>query len=113
MHISYKIASHISYNFSAVGKILAEKYIDNGVEKLRVKDFKLKAIVGHGVVKLENLFNGDRALGDIVNSAINNNFEVVANELLPHIEKALSEAFAHIGSTIIEQFSFAQLFPGA
>ncbi|XP_012219404.1 circadian clock-controlled protein daywake [Linepithema humile] len=95
-------------------KIVAERYIDeNGVEKFRVKDFKLKITVGQGTVKLDNLFDGEQALGDIVNSTINNNFDLFMKELLPYVEKALSDAFAHISTSIVAQFSAAQLFPGA
>lgn len=95
-------------------KIQVAKYIDeNGDEKLRIMDFRMKVSVGNGTLKLDNLFGGERALGDIVNSAINNNFDLFLKELLPIVEKALSDAFQHIAGNIIQQFTFSQLFPGA
>lgn len=100
-------------NLSGACKIVAEKYIEDGVEKLRIKDFKMKITIGHGTMTLDNLFNGEQTLGDIVNTTINDNFDLVMKELLPFVEKALSDAFAHTSTSIIEQFSFAQLFPGA
>jgi hypothetical protein len=114
LHISCEIASYILFNFLATCKIQAEKYKnENGVEKLRITDFQLKITVGHGTLKLDNLFDGQQALGDVINSAINNNFDVFLREILPYIEKALSDAFSNITSSIVQQFSFAQLFPGA
>lgn len=83
------------------------------MEKIRITDFKLKVSVGKGSLKLDNLFNGEEVLGNVVNSAINNNFDVFLNELLPIVEKALSEAFRDIAGSIVEQFSYAQLFPEA
>jgi hypothetical protein len=64
-------------------------------------------------VRLDNLFNGEEVLGNIINSAINNNFDVFMREFMPVVEMALSDAFKDIADNIVQQFSFAQLFPGA
>lgn len=104
----------ISVNFPGACKIQVAKYLDeNGDEKMRITDFRLKVSVGHGTLKLDNLFGGEKVLGDVINSAINNNFELFLRELLPLVEKALSDAFQNIAGNIIQQFTFAQLFPGA
>lgn len=94
--------------------IRVERYFDeNGVEKARIRDFNIKISVGKGTLRLENLFNGEQVLGDVINSAINNNFKSFLRELSPLIEVALSDTFQQIADTIVQQFSFAQLFPGA
>ncbi|XP_020288990.1 protein takeout-like [Pseudomyrmex gracilis] len=107
----------MSGNFSnCIGacKISGERYFDkNGVEKLRIKEFRLKVSVGKGSLKLDNLFDGERVLGDVINSAINNNFDLFTRELMPLVEMALSDAFQNIADNIVEQFTLAQLFPGA
>ncbi|XP_032681368.1 protein takeout [Odontomachus brunneus] len=93
-------------------RILIEKYSSSsGVEYMRIKEFKMKITVGDGMLILENLFGGDQALGDVVNSAINNNFSLFLKEILPPLEKALSDAFQITSNHIVEHFSFAQLFP--
>ncbi|XP_070156458.1 circadian clock-controlled protein daywake-like [Polyergus mexicanus] len=103
-------------NFSngiGIAKIQAERYIDeNGIERVRIVDFKLKISVSKGSVKLDNLFNGEQILGDLINSSINNNFDLFAKEFLPMVEMTLSDAFQNISNNIIQQFSFTQLFPG-
>lgn len=94
--------------------IRAERYFDeNGMEKTRVTEFSMKISVGKGTLRLENLFNGDKVLGDVINSAINNNFDLFIRELSPLVEGALADAFRQIADNIVQQFSFAQLFPGA
>lgn len=104
----------ISSFLVGASKIKIEKYFDeNGIEKIRIVDFKMKISVGNGSLKLDNLFNGEQVLGDIVNSAINGNFQLFLKELLPMIEMSLSDAFQDIADKIVQQFSFAQLFPGA
>ena len=101
-------------NFLGSCKIQFGKYLDeNSEEKVRITDFKLKISVGKGTIKLENLFGGEQALGDVVNSAINNNFDLFMKELSPLVEEALSNSFQNIASSIIQQFTFAQLFPDA
>ncbi|KAL6255418.1 hypothetical protein P5V15_013753 [Pogonomyrmex californicus] len=95
-------------------KIQVAKYLDeNGEEKIRIIDFRMKISVGKGTLKLDNLFGGEQVLGDVINSAINNNFDLFMKELLPLVEKALSDAFQNIAGNIIQQFAFAKLFPGA
>ncbi|XP_012054812.1 PREDICTED: circadian clock-controlled protein-like [Atta cephalotes] len=94
-------------------KIQIEKYLENGEEKMRITDFKLKISVDKGIIKLDNLFGGEQVLGDVINLAINNNFDLFLKELSPLVEKALSDSFQNIASSIIQQFTFAQLFPGA
>ncbi|XP_026826194.1 circadian clock-controlled protein [Ooceraea biroi] len=94
-------------------RVLGEKYTEEGVEKIRIKDFNLKISVGHGTLKLDNLFGGEQVLGDVVNNAINNNFDLFMKELLPLVEKALSKAFQNIADNIVQQFSYEQLFPNA
>lgn len=81
------------------------------MEKIRVDDFKLKVTVSAGTINLDNLFDGEQALGDVINTSINNNFDLFVKEVLPLVEKALSNAFQNIADNIVKQFSYAQLFP--
>ncbi|XP_050456572.1 protein takeout [Cataglyphis hispanica] len=102
-------------NFSncfGIAKIQSERFFDeNGIEKIRVVDFKMKISVDKGTLKFDNLFNGEPILGDLINSSINKNFDLFMVEFLPLVEMALSDAFKKISNNIIQQFSFTQLFP--
>lgn len=113
LHSAYS-SCKISVNFPGACKIQVAKYLDeNGEEKIRITDFKLKVTIGNGTLKLDNLFGGEQALGDVINSAINNNFNLFLKEFLPLVEVALSDSFQNIADNIVQQFTFAQLFPGA
>lgn len=83
----------------------------DGMDHLTFKEFTLKIKVGRGNLNLENLFGGERVLGDVVNNAINSNFDAFVNEILPLLEKALAEAFLEIGNNIVRPFTYQQLFP--
>ncbi|XP_034934943.1 protein takeout [Chelonus insularis] len=85
---------------------------DAGVEYLRVKDdFNLKITVHKGSLKLDNLFGGQKAIGEVINSAINSNFDAILRELKPLIEKALADVFLEVGNSIVSIFTYEQLFP--
>ncbi|XP_051167809.1 protein takeout-like [Leptopilina boulardi] len=82
-----------------------------GLDHIEISDFRLKLSITKGTLHLDNLFGGDPVLGEVVNNAINNNFESFIRELQPLIEKALSDAFLEIANSIVRPFSFKQLFP--
>lgn len=104
----------ITGNFTeclGVVKFTAEAEVVDGIRYFRVRDFDLKITVGKGSLRLDNLFGGDKVIGDVVNNAINNNFDAFMKEILPVVERALSTAFREIGQTIVNQFTYDQLFP--
>ncbi|KAG7200231.1 hypothetical protein KM043_017708 [Ampulex compressa] len=86
---------------------------DDGQDYMHITDFKMKIAVGKGTLRLDNLFGGEAVLGEVINQAINSNFDAFLKELQPLVESALSEAFLDIANSILSQFTFQQLFPVA
>lgn len=84
---------------------------DQGHDHLKLNEFRMRISIRKGSLKLENLFGGDPTLGNVVNNAINSNFDAFIKELQPLIEKALSSAFTDIGNNIVRPFTYEQLFP--
>lgn len=84
---------------------------DNNEQRLKISDLIVRIRTGQGNIHLQNLFNGDRSLGDIVNETINQNFELFTNELIGPIEKALEKKFLTITRKIMENFTYDELFP--
>ncbi|XP_043462755.1 circadian clock-controlled protein daywake-like [Leptopilina heterotoma] len=97
----------------AVVRIKTNLYTNptTGLDHIRISEFRLKVSISKGNIELDNLFGGDPMLGEVVNNAINNNFESFIRELQPLIEKALSEALLEISNSIVRPFTFKQLFP--
>lgn len=83
----------------------------DGQDYFMVKEFTLKITINKGNLNLDNLFNGDKVIGDVVNNAINANFDAFLKELLPMIDAALAKKFYEIGNSVVEQFTYDQLFP--
>lgn len=83
----------------------------NGKDHLSLAKLDIKIRVSDGRIKLENLFGGDRVLGEIINETINQNFNLLSTELIPLIEKALQRIFKRTGNKILERFPEEVLFP--
>uniref|UniRef100_A0A0A9YXY9 Protein takeout n=1 Tax=Lygus hesperus TaxID=30085 RepID=A0A0A9YXY9_LYGHE len=97
------------------------------VKLLYVLDYKMNKVKGvdHAVitntdlgfeakkmkVKLDNLFNGDKALGDNMNIVLNDNWEELLSQLGPPIAKAIALAVKPIVDKIVSQVPFDQIFP--
>ncbi|XP_001607045.1 circadian clock-controlled protein [Nasonia vitripennis] len=84
---------------------------DQGNDHLKLSEFRMRISIRKGSLNLDNLFGGDPTLGNVVNNAINTNFDAFIKELQPLIEKALSSAFTDIGNSIVRPFTYEQLFP--
>lgn len=48
---------------------------------------------------------------DVINDTINKNLDMYLKELMPVIEKALASTFLKIGNSIVESYTYDQLFP--
>ncbi|XP_021930050.1 protein takeout isoform X2 [Zootermopsis nevadensis] len=83
----------------------------SGFKFVRFNTLRIVFTMGKGRVELRNLFNGDKVLGDAVNSAINSNFKQVLKELQHPIEKALEDAILEIANDCVRDFTYDQLFP--
>ncbi|EFA05092.1 Protein takeout-like Protein [Tribolium castaneum] len=61
---------------------------------------------------LENLFNGDKALGDNVVQVMNDNWREVFSDVRPSYEEAFSQIFAAIFNNLLRKVPIVDLFDG-
>lgn len=83
----------------------------NGQTHFVVNKLDIKIKVQSGKIFLEDLFGGDKTLGEIINKVINDNFDAFTLDLIPLIEKSLAKIFKSTGNKIFKRFTLAQLFP--
>lgn len=94
-------------NFTAFVKVKFEIKTDSeNVDRVGIQALEVKIKMGKGRVRLYNLFNGDKTLGEIINETINQNFETFTMELIPPIERALEKKFMSIAGKIMETFTY-------
>lgn len=61
-------------------------------------------------IKLDNLFNGDKALGDNMNLFLNENWQDILNELKPSVKFAIEELFKGIINRIFLRIPYNDIF---
>ncbi|KAG4080308.1 hypothetical protein HA402_010800 [Bradysia odoriphaga] len=92
-------------------KVILSKYSSSEIVKIQKIDIKIK--LGSGSIKLRNLFNGDKVLGEAVNDVINDNFDLLSKDIVPLVERALQRTFKKLTNKISNRYTHAQLFPTA
>lgn len=83
----------------------------NGNTHVYVKKLTIRVRVGGGSLNLENLFGGDKTLGDVVNQTINQNFDLVAKDIIPIVQRALERHFKRTANKIMTRYTEDQVFP--
>jgi len=98
---------NVRANVTLTGNVIKKK----GEDYLHYNKMVIKIKVVTGKLRLDNLFGGEPVLGEVINSAINANFEQFINELRPIIEKALAKFMLESADGIATSFPYNQLFP--
>ncbi|XP_021925168.1 protein takeout-like [Zootermopsis nevadensis] len=75
------------------------------------RDFKLYFDIQDMTIHLDNLFNGDKFLGDNMNTFLNENWRELLKELGPGIGEAISKVVSTILANIFELVPYDEAFP--
>lgn len=98
-------------NTRANVRLIGKKVPRNGIEYVKFDQLLMKVSVGKSRFRLENLFNGDRTLGEIGNQVINENSQLFVDEMIPGFEKSLSKTFLEIANDVLTDVTFDEMFP--
>ncbi|XP_054745389.1 circadian clock-controlled protein daywake [Anastrepha obliqua] len=91
--------------------ITAERYEKDDRVFGKVKDVKVQYTLGKAQLHLSNLFNGDEALGERMNTFLNENFNSLSDELRPLLESSISDIVRASAVKIFDTYSFDDLLP--
>lgn len=80
-------------DLKTVHELIGEPLEKNGEMFIRFKEYNIKLIPGRVYLHFENLFNGDRLLGNQMNRFMNENWELIFNELKGGYEETLRLIF--------------------
>jgi Haemolymph juvenile hormone binding protein (JHBP) len=59
-------------------------------------------------VQMDNLFNGDKALGDNMNMFMNENWQDILNELKPAFSEAIGQILENIINNVFSKFAYSE-----
>lgn len=82
----------------------------NGKQYLQADKFKLSFDTRRLYMSFENLFNGDKALGDNMNLFLNDNWQDILKELKPSITEALSQIFAALINAVFNKVPYNEIW---
>ncbi|XP_025405684.1 circadian clock-controlled protein-like [Sipha flava] len=95
-----------------VKEVTGTPFQKNGKTFVQIKKMDLRlASVKKLNVKLENLFNGNKQLGDNMNSILNENWEVLLEELQPAFEEAIAAIAQDIVNKALQKTAYTDIFP--
>lgn len=78
---------------------------------MRVTEVKFALKPGKIRVRFENLFKGQKELNNVANDAINQNINLITDDILPQIERALERKTIVIANQFFEKAPAAEFFP--
>lgn len=73
-------------------------------------NFEVEAKPKRVLFNLENLFNGDKALGDTMNGFLNENWKLLYDELRHDIQQGLAENFQELVAKIFDKYPYSKYF---
>ncbi|XP_016905697.2 protein takeout [Apis cerana] len=99
------------YDLKSHNDIYCEKYEKNGETYLRIKKHAVKFNPDKVKLRFENLFDGNKELGEQMNRFINENSELIFKELQTAYEETFSLVFTKIDNEIFNRIPFDKIFP--
>lgn len=91
--------------------IRGDYIMKDGDTYIDVTSLKIKLKPKRARFYFENIFNGDKVLSETINKFMDENWEVVANTLLPDYEILLGERFKAVSNNIFRNVPMKMIFP--
>lgn len=104
--------ANVSMLQSSTRHELIGEYItkDDGEIYINITDYKISFKPKKVLFKFENLFNGDKTLGDTMNRFMNQNWKAVFDGLVPEYEKFFGEKFKSIANNVFGNIPMKEIF---
>ncbi|CAH0558255.1 unnamed protein product [Brassicogethes aeneus] len=98
-------------NIDATVSMDGEKVKKGDELYFNVKDFLVDFNVGHAQIRLDDLFNGDKELGEAMNLFLNDNWKHVASEIKPVMEDTIASIFKKFSNKIFHKYPIDAILP--
>ncbi|XP_060873554.1 protein takeout-like isoform X2 [Metopolophium dirhodum] len=97
-------------NFKLTGILQMTQSLKNGSIFLEIHDLSWKFTTSRINIKFDNLFNGNKVLGNHMNNFLNENWRELFDEMQSGFEQALSFTFMGIIQQFLNQVPLKQIF---
>ncbi|XP_075146373.1 uncharacterized protein LOC142220873 [Haematobia irritans] len=103
--------SHITlYNSALKIQFIGTSLEKDGSTYMKIQKFRLDFNPKGMHYKIDNLFNGDKILGDNMNLFLNENWEDIYRELKPSIESAFGKIFFSVIANVFTKYPYNKYF---
>lgn len=82
----------------------------NNVKFAKITNYKLRYQTQRSYYRLNNLFNGDKVLGEQTNKFLDENWKEIDKDLGPAISETIAQICVQIASAFFERIPYNQLF---
>ncbi|XP_060843532.1 protein takeout-like [Rhopalosiphum padi] len=82
-----------------------------GRKHFNVQDVAIDFQIGHASIYLSDLFEGDKELGEAMNTFLNDNWRHVAQEFKPILEETIGDLFKKFANKLYHTYSLDELLP--
>lgn len=83
---------------------------EDGETYINITDYKIKFKPKRLTFKFDNLFNGDKVLGDNMNRFMNQNWKAVFQNIIPDYEKFFGEKFKALANNVFQNVPMKMIF---
>uniref|UniRef100_A0A1A9ZCY4 Hemolymph juvenile hormone-binding protein n=1 Tax=Glossina pallidipes TaxID=7398 RepID=A0A1A9ZCY4_GLOPL len=98
-------------NATALVKMRGVRYFKDDVELVKFTKMPMRINISVFKMHLDNLFNGDPVLSEVGNTIINDNQDLYLKEIIPGLQKALSQKFLDIANMMLAYTTYDEMFP--
>lgn len=89
----------------------AEEILKKNIKYFNVTGVTLKADISRLVLQFDNLFNGNKELGDNINQVLNDNWKELYNDLGRNYEELFESVYRDYFGKVFSKISSDVLFP--
>lgn len=83
---------------------------EDGQTYINITDYKIKFKPKFVTFQFEDLFNGDKVLGENMNRFMNQNWKPVFQNIIPEYEKFFGEKFKSLANNVFQTVPMNQIF---
>ncbi|KAF7279292.1 hypothetical protein GWI33_007425 [Rhynchophorus ferrugineus] len=97
-------------NLEMVHEIALEEYTKDDNQYFKIKSYNIQMSIKSASVHLENLFDGNKLLGDNLNKLLNEEWELLFHDQKPSMEKSYANEFKNYVQPFFDKLPANELF---
>lgn len=98
-------------NVKAHIKLSGTRYVQNGIEFLKIDSTQVSIKAAQLRTYFDNLFNGQKALEQTANEVVNQNIDIIKGDVFPIVEQNLAKILQRISNQIFASAPYNDFFP--